>query len=157
MPGQSSDTPRFSLLTLLVVLTACCLLLGLVGVRIKRAQQESTRGNNLKSIALAFLIYHDKYGSFPPAYVTDEKGQPMHSWRVLLLEVMDDEQSQQLFQRYDFDKPWNSPANKALAAEIPAIYTNPFAFDERQETSYMVITGPGTFCLMGKRESLFAK
>ncbi len=144
MSGQSSDTPRFSLRTLLVVITASCLLLGLVGVRIKRAQQESTRRNNLKRIALAFHIYHDKYGSFPPAYVTDENGKPMHSWRVLLLEVMDDEQAQRIFQSYDFDKPWNSPTNKALAAEIPKVYTNPFDSGEQVETSYMVVTGPGT-------------
>ena len=41
--------------------------------------------NTLKQIALAMHNYHDAWGSFPPAYIADEDGRPMHSWRVLLL------------------------------------------------------------------------
>lgn len=141
---SSESTPRFSLRTLLVLLTVFCLLVGLVGVRIKRAQQEHARQNHLKQIALAFINYHDIHGCFPPAQVLDGNGKPMHSWRVLLLEVMPDQQSQQLFKKYDFSKPWDSPANKALAAEIPDVYANPFALGSSQNTSYMVVTGPDT-------------
>ena len=38
--------------------------------------------NNLKQIAVALHQYHDLYGSFPPAYIADENGKPLHSWRV---------------------------------------------------------------------------
>jgi len=34
---------------------------------------------------LALFNYHDDYGSYPPAYIADESGRPMHSWRVLIL------------------------------------------------------------------------
>ena len=45
--------------------------------------------NNLNRIALALHNYHDAYKCFPPAYVADEEGRPMHSWRVLILPYME--------------------------------------------------------------------
>ncbi len=36
--------------------------------------------NNLKEIALALIYYHDKYSAFPPVFVPDADGRPMHSW-----------------------------------------------------------------------------
>jgi len=45
----------------------------------------SVSKNNLKAIGLALHRYHDDYSMFPPAFIADENGRPMHSWRVLLL------------------------------------------------------------------------
>jgi hypothetical protein len=39
---------------------------------------------NLTLLGIALHNYHDKYKSFPPAYVADANGKPMHSWRILL-------------------------------------------------------------------------
>lgn len=140
----SNSSRRFSLRTLLVIVTVSCLFLGLIGVRIQRARQEAKRRGNLMHIALAFHNYHDIYGHFPPAYVVDKNGRPMHSWRVLLLEVMPDAQSQKLFRQYDFNQPWDSPANKALGAEIPDVYSDPITDRDSTNTSYMVVAGPET-------------
>ena len=41
--------------------------------------------SNLKQIGLGLLNYESRYGCFPPAYVADAKGQPLYSWRVLLM------------------------------------------------------------------------
>ena len=43
---------------------------------------------HLKQISLAMLNYHEKYKCFPPAYIADDEGRPMHSWRVLVLPFM---------------------------------------------------------------------
>jgi len=38
--------------------------------------------NNMKQIAMALQSYQSTNGKFPPAYIADEDGKPMHSWRV---------------------------------------------------------------------------
>ena len=35
--------------------------------------------NNLKQIGLALYNYQEAYNAFPPAYIADETGRPMHS------------------------------------------------------------------------------
>ena len=45
--------------------------------------------NNLKQIAAALQAYHQANGCFPPAYIADKSGKPMHSWRVLILPYLD--------------------------------------------------------------------
>ena len=40
---------------------------------------------NLMAIGLALQNYHDAHGCFPPAYIADENGNAMHSWRGLIL------------------------------------------------------------------------
>ena len=66
---------------------------------------------NLKGNGFAFYNYHNDYGSFPPAYVTDNNGNRMHSWRMLVLPYLE---GQTLHQQYDFHEPWNGPNNVKL-------------------------------------------
>ena len=75
--------------------------------------------NNLKQIGIALHSYHEEHGCFPPPYLADASGKPMHSWRVLLLPYMD---GQHLYERYRFDEPWNGPNNSKLAGEVPYMY-----------------------------------
>jgi hypothetical protein len=79
--------------------------------------------NHLKEITLALHNYHDQYGSFPPAYVVDKYGNPMHSWRVLILPFLD--QGRAFSSMYNFDEPWNSRNNSQLAGNIPSVYRCP--------------------------------
>src|SRR5262249_38134338 len=76
-------------------------------------------GNNLKQIGLALLNYESTYGTFPPAYIADESGKPMHSWRVLILPQLGEGA---LYEQYRFDEPWDGPSNRRLLSEMPAIY-----------------------------------
>jgi len=88
--------------------------------------REGARGanclNNLKLIGLGLQNYHVEHGCFPPAYVADADGKPMHSWRVLILPYME---RRILYDSYNFDEPWNSPSNRYLAGHIPSEYTCP--------------------------------
>lgn len=74
---------------------------------------------NLKLIGLALHTYHDAYKCFPPAYVADEHGTPMHSWRVLLLPFLE---QQALYDEYRFDEPWNGPNNIRLADRVVELF-----------------------------------
>lgn len=99
--------------------------------------------SNLKALALAMHSYHDTYGTFPPAYVADDEGIPMHSWRVLLLPHLG---RQDLYDQYDFDEPWDGPNNSALISMIPVEYRCPDdMLGGYDQTSYAMIVGPGMF------------
>ncbi len=108
----------------------------------REAARRSQCSNNLKQLALAMHNYHDTYRCFPPAYLADENGNPMHSWRVLILPFIE---QQALYELYDFDQPWDSPANLSLAQTVIPAYqcpSDPSATGP--ETSYVMVVGPGT-------------
>jgi hypothetical protein len=46
---------------------------------------------------LAVANYHETYGSYPPAYVADRDGRPMHTWRVLILPFLEQKDLYNLF------------------------------------------------------------
>ncbi len=98
--------------------------------------------NNLKQIGLAMLNYEQANGHFPPAFIADKNGKPMHSWRVLLLPYME---QKVLYDQYRFDEPWNSPHNKELASRIPAAYRCPTDDPAPSTTSYAMLVGLHAF------------
>jgi prepilin-type processing-associated H-X9-DG protein len=97
--------------------------------------------SNLRVLGIAMHAYHDAFGSFPPAYLADRNGRPMHSWRVLLLPFMD---HRDLYQTYRFDEPWNGLHNQLLASRMPEEFRCPADTDSRSDTSYFVVIGPRT-------------
>jgi len=96
---------------------------------------------HLKQIGVALHAYHDQYGSFPPAWLADENGKPLHSWRVLLLPFLGEEE---LYRQYRFDEPWDGPSNRALAAKVPAVYACPASAGHQGITNYVAIVGRST-------------
>ncbi|HJT34711.1 MAG TPA: DUF1559 domain-containing protein [Pirellulales bacterium] len=107
----------------------------------REAARRSQCTNNLKQIAIAMQNYHDVYGVYPPAYLADSNGKPMHSWRVLILPFVE---RPDLYARYRFDEPWDGPNNSQLAAEMPEVYRCASDPATASTTDYVVITGPGT-------------
>jgi hypothetical protein len=98
--------------------------------------------NNLKQLALGLQEYAAIYNCFPPAYVVDEQGRPMHSWRVLVLPYVD---GKAIYDRYDFSEPWNGPRNRELANEMPAAFHCPSdGLGDGTTTSYVAVVGPET-------------
>ena len=108
----------------------------------REAARRSSCNCNLKQLGLALQNYADVYKCFPPAYVTDAKGNRMHSWRMLLLPFLE---QKPLYEQYDFSEPWNGPHNRLLADKIPPVYGCP-SDDLRGpgQVSYLAVTGPGT-------------
>ena len=88
--------------------------------------------------------YETKYGRFPPAYTVDKQGRRMHSWRVLVLEFLDPD----LHAQYDFNRPWNVPANLAFAKKMTkdGPYRCPSEdIKDASWTSYVMLVGPTAF------------
>jgi hypothetical protein len=120
-----------------------CLLLPVHGTR--EVARRSECRNHLKQIALALHGYNGAYGEFPPAFLADEDGQPMHSWRVLILPFIE---QRPLYDQYDFEQPWDGPDNRRLLAQMPSVYQCPSDARGRQQpgewTSYVAVVDPQT-------------
>ncbi len=105
-------------------------------------------GYNLKEIGLALQNYHDEHKSFPPAYVCDERGKPMHCWRVLILPYLRQDgrtDAEQLYKSYNFSEPWDGPNNIKLAPAITALYQCPEEIHSGASgVSYVAIVGRKT-------------
>lgn len=99
--------------------------------------------NNLMQIGNALHHYHVIHGGLPPAYVADENGKSIHSWRAIILPNLSE---QQLADQYDFSEPWDGPSNSQLGKFMPRNYGCPSdraAFGSGF-TNYVAIVGPGT-------------
>ena len=121
------------------------LLLTLLMPSVQSAREAARRiscNNQMKEIALALHNYHQVNGCFPPAYVADKNGRPMHSWRVLILPYLDYDP---LYKAYNFNEPWDGPNNKKLLAARPRVYACPSDEHARMqgatETSYVAVVG----------------
>ena len=137
-----------TLIEVLAVIASIVILIALmlpVNTGHPQARRRIQCGNNLKQIGLGLHNYHDVYDCFPPASLADEQGNPMHSWRVLILPYIGE---QTLYAKYDFSEPWDGPNNIKLLDQMPATFACP---DHKhpptkgvQHTSYLAITGEST-------------
>lgn len=153
MPEISDSIPRkprprryrrfvFSLLAGLIIGLLCWFVIAV------RAAREVARHTNCRGrmayLTMALQNYHDMYGSFPPAYIADAEGRPMHSWRVLILPYLDEDP---IYRQYRFNEPWDGPHNRELAKRVQnAKWHCPSGphHDDSPLTDYVLIVGPGT-------------
>ncbi|PHR93506.1 MAG: hypothetical protein COA78_32730 [Blastopirellula sp.] len=100
---------------------------------------------NQGKLGMIFENYKLRNGTYPPAYIADEKGNPMHSWRVLLLPSLGE---QALYDQYDFDEPWNGPNNIKLLNRMPDVYACPSAHHHQPSdeycTNFVAVVGNNT-------------
>ncbi|MGL4593800.1 MAG: DUF1559 domain-containing protein, partial [Thermoguttaceae bacterium] len=136
------DTGRFAaVMPAIIGIQAAILLPAVQAARSAAGRMQCT--NNLKQIVLAFHNYHDIYNGFPPLYTVDADGKPLHSWRVLLLPLME---QAALYEQIRFDEPWNSEYNSQFHDKMPAVFACPdmsprFAVDAKNRCNYSVIAG----------------
>src|SRR6056297_2173073 len=131
--------------SLLVVALLLSVFLEVGGNAVATMQANRMRGqeiSNLQQIASALNAYAADYGSYPLAPL-DAQGAPLHSWRVLLLPYLNEDD---LYARFDLSKPWHAAKNQELSFQMPAVYrpAAQAATSFEHETHYVLITGPNT-------------
>jgi prepilin-type N-terminal cleavage/methylation domain-containing protein len=135
----------FTLVELLVVLAIIAVVLGLLLPAIHRTRVAASRASDLwhlKQLALAAASYHDQEKHYPPAYLVDAAGRPLHSWRVVLLPYLE---HGPLHNQCNLAEPWDGPNNRKLAAPMPRVY----AFHDHHgpavtTANYLAVVGPET-------------
>jgi hypothetical protein len=83
---------------------------------------------NLKRIGLAMVNYQSAEGHYPAAAITSKDGKPLLSWRVAILPYLEDFDGHtmgDLHKSFHLDEPWDSPHNKQLLGEMPAVFVSP--------------------------------
>jgi len=111
---------------------------------IANARQAATRQqsmNNLKQLALAMYNYQEANKSFPPAVLYGPDGKTPYSWRVALLPYLD---QAALYEQYNKNEPWDSPANKLVLAKMPVLFRDTGDPADSTFSSYYVLAGPST-------------
>lgn len=146
-PG--SNLPKTRTLGVLAVIVIVVVLIGLLLPATRSARPAAYRmscANNLKQIALALQNYEATYHSFPPAATFDSSGNPLHSWRTLILPFLE---QNSLYESIDLSKPWDDLVNaKAYAASVPAYHCP--SLDSRSpvgNTTYLGVVAPHGFFL----------
>ena len=100
---------------------------------------------SLQQIATAmhdFASAHE--GRLPPAAIYNKDGQPLLSWRVLLLPHLDEDV---LYNQFRLDEAWDSLHNFPLVQRMPIVYATPSGLAVRVPpgtTFYQVFVGNGT-------------
>ena len=90
---------------------------------VREAARKTESRNNLLQIALGMLNYQTATNRFPTRTgPLEHQGEANVSWRVKLLPFLGEED---LYDRYDFDQPWDSKANLALLPDVPIYYRFP--------------------------------
>lgn len=147
-PDPISDTPpqkkrpgvRFLELLAVTAIIAVVLAMLLSPSRSRLPDHRLQCMNNLKNIALALISYSEKHHTMPPAYTVDKDGQPLHSWRTLILPYLDQEA---LYSTIDLAKPWNDAANAEACKIGLDVFLCPNAVLPKCETTYLAIVAPG--------------
>jgi hypothetical protein len=106
-----------------------------------RSRNSSMR--NLEKIADALNAYASEYGNYPPAVVTDARGKPLLSWRVLILPYLEENE---LFDSFNLKEDWTSQANMAAAYSMPSVFRHPDASQgfSAPESDYYLVVGANT-------------
>jgi len=111
------------------------------------AQRKATTVSRMERIGQALEAYHEKYGSYPPAVVTDRSGRLLHSWTVYLLPFLG---RQDLYDKYHFEVPFDDDLNKEVAETRVREFQNPAARFRTDRLGYpcvhyALVAGPGAF------------
>jgi hypothetical protein len=111
----------------------------------REAAAQTECSNNEKQIALAIHSYIGSHKNvFPPAYTTSKDGNPLLSWRVLILPYLEQEG---LYKEFHLDEPWDSPHNRTLIAKMPSVYRCPLESENAArdgKTRYLAPRGANT-------------
>jgi hypothetical protein len=113
------------------------------GKAVRTSLWRTTRRNDLKQIALAMHNYHDVHRRFPAQANYDPKGGPLLSWRVLILEYVEEAN---LYHEFHLNEPWDSEHNKKLIGRIPHLYRSPEVPQKNfGKTTFLGVAGKHAF------------
>ena len=95
--------------------------------KIPEPQRRRMALKSLETIHKALTEYKQKTGGYPLPY-SEAQGFKTLSWRVKLLPYLG---HKELYDKFDFNVPWNKPPNEDLVKFIPDVYVSPERWDTK--------------------------
>ncbi|MCA9151996.1 MAG: DUF1559 domain-containing protein, partial [Planctomycetales bacterium] len=92
--------------------------------------------NNLKQLGVALMSYESARGRYPTSAIYTPEGKPGLSWRVALLPYLEE---QGLYRQFHLNEPWDSPHNRELARQMPAVFKSPGSDLDDGYTNYLAV------------------
>jgi hypothetical protein len=125
------------------------LLIVLVGCAEKQLTEEQVRElleanrEQIRKLSMA-LAYYEERNKMYPAYASFGGGQPLLSWRVLILPDLGYDE---LYRKFRLNEPWDSDHNKQLIAAMPSVYLPPYSRNNASDgmTNYLGVKGERFF------------
>jgi hypothetical protein len=142
----SAQSPRKRCVLSIAVLTLLILAAALARpamVGIRNIPATTTSAHQLKQLLAAIDKHNASRGASPFDESDSGRGGPTTSWRVKLLPHID---RNDLYEQYDFNQPWNGPANRSLAKHMPEEFTRPEQGTDLESdgfaADYLAVVGP---------------
>ena len=151
-PPQRKKVPIFTALKLLPILGVAVLLILMLfpinrGGNVREAALSQSMHEQPEANCRALWSYAEEHqNALPPACTTDADGQPLHSWRTLILPYLGE---QQLYEMIDLTKPWHDPVNAEAGKMCLSVYQCPSGPDPAYYTTYLAVVTPGS-CLSAR-------
>jgi hypothetical protein len=154
MLHAQTKTKRIIIVALILMFLSILFTLRSGLLKVPHGNRYSYCSNNIQKLGIAIYLYKEDYGCFPPSFTTDENGQPMHSWRALILPYLKSELHKQI--PYNFNEPWDSSYNKQFHDKMPNLFCCPFVTKTSRNStpSYAMITGKNTISDCQSSDSL---
>lgn len=116
----------FTLVELAIVIAATAIVAAILVPALASAVATARRlhcANNLREIGTALRLYRDAHDAFPPSVAERSGGSSrLHTWLAMILPYAG---APAVYQAYNFDEGFNSPANQTAAAQTVRGYLCP--------------------------------
>jgi type II secretory pathway pseudopilin PulG len=134
---NSDPTGKTQLTSIAIIGVLVALLLPAVQAAREAARRNQSM-NNMKQLILGLQNYHDTRKKFPANAIYSSDGKPLLSWRVAILPFLEENG---LYKQFHLDEPWDSENNRALIAQMPAVFLNPSQDLPPGKTTYLAAVG----------------
>lgn len=104
--------------------------------------------NKLRQIALALVNYESSRQKFPTSAIYTPDGKPGLSWRVAILPMIEEDA---LYRQFNLNEPWDSPHNKKLIKQMPALFQSPGSDLDSGFTNYLAVKDDSSIITSGRR------
>jgi RNA polymerase sigma factor (sigma-70 family) len=103
------------------------------------AIQRARVRQQLRTLGVAIINYESTYGHLTTPAILDQKGRPLLSWRVAILPFIE---QHELYRQFKLDEAWDSPHNKKLITQMPAVFAPVGKTRVAHSTYFQYIVGP---------------